>query len=142
MDINVIAPWKVHGLRDLLFLANKTSIAAHLSFAGRRRSRRIANENEISEILRHRNFEIVEARKSFWREQQTCSPARVVIVGATWRGAGQHRVLQAWNARGGDQYRAGYRDWYWQLAAVAGLSYEVMKAQRSGSFSDRMRMPI
>jgi capsular polysaccharide biosynthesis protein len=31
--------------------------------------------------------------------------------------------------------RAGYRDWYWQLAAVAGLSYEVMEAQRSGSFS-------
>jgi len=31
--------------------------------------------------------------------------------------------------------RAGYRDWYWQLAAVAGLSYEVLEAQRSGSFS-------
>lgn len=23
----------------------------------------------------------------------------------------------------------GYRDWYWQLATVAGLSYEVLEAQ-------------
>ena len=31
--------------------------------------------------------------------------------------------------------RSGYRDWYWQLAAVAGLSYKVMEAQRWGFFS-------
>jgi len=30
---------------------------------------------------------------------------------------------------------AGYRDWYWQLAAVAGLSYEVLEAQPTKSSS-------
>ena len=31
--------------------------------------------------------------------------------------------------------RAGYRDWYWQLAAVAGLSYEVLEAYPAKSSS-------
>ena len=61
MDINVIAPWKVHGLRDLPFSGKQNQHRRLYLSRAPAAVRRIANENEISEVLRHRNFEIVEA---------------------------------------------------------------------------------
>jgi capsular polysaccharide biosynthesis protein len=134
MDINVIAPWKVHGLRDLPFSGKQNQHRLYLSRA-RAAVRRIANENEISEVLRHRNFEIVEAENLSWREQANLFAGASVIVAP--HGAALANIVFC---KPGTRVveistRAGYGDCYWQLAAVAGLSYEAMKAQRSGSFS-------
>ena len=106
MDINVIAPWKVHDLRDLPFSGKQNQHRRLYLSRARAAVRRIANENEISEVLRHRNFEIVESRKSFLAGTGKLVRRRECDCRATWRGAGQHRVLQAGNARGGDQYPA------------------------------------
>ena len=135
MDINVIAPWKVHGLRDLPFAGKQNQHRRLYLSRARAAVRRIANENEISEVLRHRNFEIVEAENLSWREQANLFAGASVIVAP--HGAALANIVFC---KPGTRVveistRAGYRDWYWQLAAVAGLSYEVMKAQRSGSFS-------
>jgi Glycosyltransferase 61 len=135
MDINVIAPWKVHALRDLPFSGKQNQHRRLFLSRARVAVRRIANENEISEVLRHRNFEIVEAENLSWREQADLFAGASVIV-APHGAALANIVFCKPGARVVEiSTRAGYRDWYWQLAAVAGLSYEVMEAQRPGSFS-------
>jgi len=135
MDINVIAPWKVYGLRDLPFSGKQNQHRRLYLSRVRAAVRRIANENEISEVLRHRNFEIIEPENLSWREQANLFAGASVIVAP--HGAALANIVFC---KPGTRVveistRAGYRDWYWQLAAVAGLSYEVMAAQRSGSFS-------
>jgi capsular polysaccharide biosynthesis protein len=135
MDINVIAPWKVHGLRDLPFSGEQNQHRRLYLSRARAAVRRIANENEISEVLRQRNFEIIEAENLSWREQANLFAGASVIVAP--HGAALTNIVFC---KPGTRVveistRAGYRDWYWQLAAVAGLSYEVLEAQRSGSFS-------
>src|SRR5437016_2682371 len=135
MDINVIAPWKVHGLRDLPFAGKQNQHRRLYLSRARAAVRRIANENEISEVLRHRSFEIVEAENLSWREQANLFAGASVIVAP--HGAALANIVFC---KPGTRVveissRAGYSDWYWQLAAVAGLSYEVLEAQRSGSFS-------
>ena len=135
MDINVTAPWKVHGLRDLPFSGKQNQHRRLYLSRASAAVRRIANENEISEVLRHRNFEIVEAENLSWREQANLFADASVIVAP--HGAALANIVFC---KPGTRVveistRAGYRDWYWQLAAVAGLSHEVMEAQRSGSFS-------
>jgi Glycosyltransferase 61 len=135
MDINVIPPWKVHALRDFPF-SGKPNQHRHLYLSRARAAvRRIANENEISEVLRHRNFEIVETENLTWREQANLFAGASVIVAP--HGAALTNIVFC---KPGTRVvevstRAGYRDWYWQLAAVAGLCYEVLEAQRSGCFS-------
>jgi hypothetical protein len=135
MDINVIAPWKVHGLRGLPFSGKQNQHRRLYLSRARAAVLRIANENEISEILRHRNFEIVEAENLSWREQANLFAGASVIVAP--HGAALANIVFC---KPGTRVveistRAGYGDRYWQLAAVAGLSYEVLEAQRSGSFS-------
>ena len=135
MDINVIAPWKVHGLRGLPFSGEQNQHRRLYLSRARAAVRRIANENEISEILRNRNFEIVEAENLSWRDQANLLAGASVIVAP--HGAALANIVFC---KPGTRVveistRAGYGDWYWQLAAVAGLSYEVLEAQRSGSFS-------
>src|SRR5438874_5357053 len=135
MDINVIAPWKVHGLRDLPFSGKQNQHRRLYLSRAPAAVRRIANENEISEVLRHRNFKIVEAENLSWREQANLFAGASVIVAP--HGAALANIVFC---KPGTRVveistRAGYGDWYWQLAAVAGLSYEVLEAQRSGSFS-------
>ena len=135
MDINVIAPWKVHGLRGLPFSGEQNQHRRLYLSRAPAAVRRIANENEISEVLRHRNFKIVEAENLSWREQANLFAGASVIVAP--HGAALANIVFC---KPGTRVveistRAGYRDWYWQLAAVAGLSYEVLEAQRSGSFS-------
>ncbi len=80
METNVIAPWKVHGLRDLASSGKQNQHRRLYLSRARAAVRRIANENEISEILRHRNFEIVEAENLSWREQADLFASGSVIV--------------------------------------------------------------
>ena len=135
MDINVIAPWKVHGLRDLPFSGKQNQHRRLYLSRARAAVRRIANENEISEVLRHRNFEIVEAENLSWPEQANLFAGASVIVAPHGVALANIVFCKPGTRVVEISTRAGYGDWYWQLAAVAGLSYEVMEAQRSGSFS-------
>ncbi len=133
MDINVIAPWKVHGLRDL---ASSGKPSQHRSlYLSRTRAavRRIANEKEILEILRQRNFEILESENLSFREQADLFASASVIVAPHGAALANIVFCQPGTRVVEISTRAGYRDWYWQLAAVAGLSYEVLEAQPAKS---------
>jgi len=135
MDINVIAPWKVRGLRELASSGKPNQHRSlFLSRAGAA-VRRIANENEILEILRERNFEIFEPENLSWREQADLFASASVIVAPHGAALANIVFCQPGTRVVEISTRAGYRDWYWQLAAVAGLSYEVLEAQPSGSSS-------
>jgi capsular polysaccharide biosynthesis protein len=135
MNINVIAPWKVHGLRDLPFSDKPNRQRRFYLSRARAAFRRIANENEISQVLRQRNFEIVEAENLSWREQANLFAGASVIVAPHGAALANIAFCKPGTRVVEISTRAGYRDWYWQLAAVAGLSYELLEAQRSGSFS-------
>jgi hypothetical protein len=135
LDINVIAPWKVHRLRDLPFSGKPNQHRRLYLSRARAAVRRIANENEISEMLRHRNFEIIEAENLSWREQADLFAGASVIVAPHGAALANIVFCQPGTRIVEISTRPGYRDWFWQLAAVAGLSYEVLEAQRSGSFS-------
>jgi Glycosyltransferase 61 len=135
MDINVIAPWKVYGLRDLPFSGKQNQHRRIYLSRARAAVRRIANEKQISEVMRHRNFEIVEPENLSWREQANLFAGASVIVAPHGAALANIVFCQLGTRVVEISTRAGYRDWYWQLAAVAGLSYEVLEAQRSRSFS-------
>jgi capsular polysaccharide biosynthesis protein len=136
MDINVVAPWKVHGLRELASSYPSRLHRSRLYFSRARAAvRRIVNEKEISEVLRQHDFEILEAENLKWREQADLFASASVIVAP--HGAALTNIVfcQPGTRVVEISTRVSYRDWYWQLAAVAGLSYEVLEAQPANSFS-------
>ena len=135
LDINILAPWKVHGLRELLS-SGKPNQHRRLYFSRARAAvRRIANEKEISEVLRQQDFEILEAETLSWREQADLFANASVIVAPHGAALANIVFCQLGTRIVEITTRAGYRDWYWELAAVAGLSYEVLEAQPTRSAS-------
>ena len=135
LDINILAPWKVHGLRELLS-SGKPNQHRRLYFSRARAAvRRIANEKEISEVLRQQDFEILEAETLSWREQADLFANASVIVAPHGAALANIVFCQLGTRIVEITTRAGYRDWYWELAAVAGLSYEVLEAQPNRSAS-------
>jgi hypothetical protein len=135
LDTNVVAPWKIRGLRELVS-SDKPNQHRRLYLSRARAAvRRIANEEEISEALRQHDFEILEAETLSFREQADLFANASVIV-APHGAALANTVFCRPGTRVVEiSTRAGYRDWYWQLAAVALLSYEVLEAHPTRSFS-------
>jgi hypothetical protein len=136
LDINVVAPWKIRGLRQLAspVQSNQHRRRLYLSRA-RAAVRRIANEKEILEALRQHDFEIFEAETLSFRGQADLFANASVIVAPHGAALTNIVLCQPGTHVVEISTRAGYRDWYWQLATVAGLSYEVLEAQPTGSSS-------
>jgi hypothetical protein len=136
LDINVVTPWKIRGLRQLAspVQSNQHRRRLYLSRA-RAAVRRIANEKEILEALRQHDFEIFEAETLSFRGQADLFANASVIVAPHGAALTNIVLCQPGTHVVEISTRAGYRDWYWQLATVAGLSYEVLEAQPTGSSS-------
>ena len=135
LDFHIIAPWKVHGLRQLASSVPSNQHRRLYLSQSHSAVRRIVNEKEISAILCQHDFEILEAENLSWREQADLFANAVMIV-APYGAALANIVFCQPKTRVVEiTTRAGYRDWYWQLAAVAGLFYEVLEAQPIGSHS-------
>jgi len=135
LDINVVAPWKIRGLREL-FSSDKPNQHRRLYLSRARAPvRRIANEKEISEALRRHDFEILEAQTLSFREQADLFAGASVVVAPHGAALANTVFCQPGTRVVEISTRAGYRDWYWRLAAVAGLSYEVLEAQPARSSS-------
>ena len=135
LEINVVAPWKIRALRELVSSDKRNQPRRLYLSRARAAVRRIANEKEISEALRQHDFEILEAQTLSFREQADLFANASVIVAP--HGAALANTVFC---RPGTRVveispRAGYRDWYWQLAAVAALSYQVLEARPTTSFS-------
>src|SRR5437660_3694738 len=80
MNFNIVAPWKVHGLRQLVSSIRSTQCRRLYLSRSHAAVRRIANEKEISEILRQQNFEILEAENLSWPEQADLFASAIMIV--------------------------------------------------------------
>jgi len=123
-----IAPWKILSLRQ--FASRNESGQRRRLYLSRRRAavRRIVNEEEILELLRQHDFEILELENFHWREQiQTFAKASMIVAP---HGAALANIAFC---RPGTHVaeistRTGYSDWYWQLAAVAGLQHHFIEA--------------
>jgi Glycosyltransferase 61 len=135
MDFNIVAPWKVHGLRQLASSVRSNQHRRLYLSRAHRAVRRIVNEKEISAILRQHDFEILEAENLSWREQADLFANAIMIVAPHGAALANIVFCQPGTRVVEITTRAGYRDWYWQLAAVAGLSYEVLEAQPIDSSS-------
>jgi hypothetical protein len=136
LDINVVARWKVRSLREL-FSSGKPNLHRRRLFFSRARAavRRIANEKEISEVLRQHDFEILEAETLSFRDQVDFFANASVIVAPHGAALANMVFCQPATQVVEISTRAGCRDWYWHLAAVAGLSYKVLEAKPTRSFS-------
>jgi hypothetical protein len=136
LDINVVAPWKVRGLRELVSSRPQRHRSSRLYFSRARAAvRRIANEKEISEALRHHDFEILEAETLSFREQADLSANASVIIAPHGAALANIVFCQPGTRVVEISTREGYRDWYWQLAVVTGLSYEILEAKPAKSSS-------
>jgi hypothetical protein len=136
LEINVVAPWKVRGLRELASSRPQRHRSSRLYFSRARAAvRRIGNEKEISEALRHHDFEILEAETLSFREQVDWSANASVIIAPHGAALANIVFCQPGTRVVEISTREGYRDWYWQLAVVAGLSYEILEAKPAKSSS-------
>ncbi|MBV9009584.1 MAG: glycosyltransferase family 61 protein [Verrucomicrobia bacterium] len=132
----VIAPWKVSVLRQLV----SASEHERRIYISRRRAavRRVLNEDELAGVLRSHGFEVLALEDFSWCKQvRIFSQAAAVI--APHGAALANAVFCAPGAQLIElSTRAGYRNWFWQLAAAAALRYrciEAIPAQRSSSRS-------
>lgn len=134
LEMNVLpAPWKVRGLRELVS-TDKASPGRYLYLSRARAAvRRIANEEQIIKILCEHDFEIVEAANLSFREQAGLFATADKIIAPHGAALANIVFCQPGTRLVEISTRSGYREWYWQLAAVAGLSYQVLETQPVGS---------
>jgi capsular polysaccharide biosynthesis protein len=136
MDTNVIAPWKIHSLRDLASSGKPNQPRRRLYLSRARAAvRRIVNEKEVSQVFRQHDFEILDAGTLSWREQADLFASAIMIVAPHGAALANMVFCQPATRVVEISTRAGYRDWYCQLAAVAGLLYEILEAQPAKSSS-------
>ncbi len=128
-SLTTVASWKIRSLRQFASL-NESGQRRRLYLSRRRAAvRRIVNEEEILDLLRQHDFEILELENFHWREQiQTFGKASMIVAP---HGAALANIAFC---RPGTHVaeisiRTGYRDWYWQLAAVADLRHHFIEAQ-------------
>ena len=126
-----IAPWKIEMLRRLRDSLPPTQTDPRKLYISRKRAavRRVSNEPAFEQTLRAANFSIVELESKPWEEQvRLFSQAEVVLAP---HGAALANIVfcepGALVAEIGT--RAGYKDFYLQLAASAGLRYCFIPAQ-------------
>lgn len=104
MDINVVAPWKVHGLRKLASFRPSRHHRRRLYLSRARAAvRRIVNEKEISDVLRQHDFEILEAENLTWREQANLFTSAIMIVAPHGAALANIVFCQPGGARRGNQ---------------------------------------
>ncbi len=125
-DAEIIAPWKIRALRHFV----REGSAKRRLYISRARAavRRVINENEVAPLLRAHGFEILALEDFSWREQ-TLLFAQATVVIAPHGAALANAVFCAPGTRITEiSTRAGYRDWYLQLAAAAELRYNCIEA--------------
>ncbi len=125
-DASILAPWKIRSLRQLV----PDGDATRRIYISRRNAavRRVVNEDELVALLRKHGFEILELENLSWREQTHLFAQAEVII-APHGAALANAAFCAANCRIAEiSTRAGYRDWYFQLAATARLRYHCIEA--------------
>ena len=128
----IVAPWKIRALREIRnTLLDVTHSTPKRIYVSRERAavRRVVNETELVTILREAGFNLIEVELLPWAEQvRWFSNADMVIAP---HGAALANIVfcQPNTLIAEIGTRAGYRDFYWRLAASASLRYRFFEAR-------------
>jgi capsular polysaccharide biosynthesis protein len=126
-----VAPWKIEMLRSLRDARSHGQTGARRLYVSRQRAavRRVINESELEELLTAADFTIVELEFKSWNEQVSMFAGAEVVLAP--HGAALANIVfchpGALVAEIGT--RAGYKDFYLQLAASAELRYQFIEAR-------------
>lgn len=128
----VIAPWKIEvlrALRDSLPPAPKKG--ARRLYVSRKDAavRRVINEPELESILRENGFTAVTLESHSWAEQVSMFAEAEVVLAPHGAALANIAFCKPGAVLVEINTRAGYRDFYLQLAASAGLRYHFIQAQ-------------
>ncbi len=127
-----IAPWKIETLRRLRDSLPRTSGAcARRLYVSRRNAavRRLTNESKFEEILRDKGFTVVELESKSWLEQVSMFGEAEVVLAPHGAALANIAFCNPGTLIAEINTRAGYRDFYLQLAASARLSYSWVEAK-------------
>lgn len=139
----IIAPWKIEALRVLRDSLPRTeSAGGHRLYVSRRRAavRRVANESEFEPILREKGFTFVELESKSWAQQVAMFAEAEVVLAPHGAALANIAFCNPGTLIAEINTRAGYRDFYLQLAASARLRYRWVEARpRVASDSSSVR---
>jgi capsular polysaccharide biosynthesis protein len=126
-----VAPWKIRALRamiDAAGVANHTSARIYIS---RRRAavRRILNEAEFAWLLEKNGFTLVELETMPWSKQVSLFSNAEMILAPHGAALANLVFCRPGTLVAEIGTRAGYREFYWRLAASASLQYRFVEAQ-------------
>jgi capsular polysaccharide biosynthesis protein len=137
-----VAPWKVEVLRKLDDTIPANPNTPRRIYVSRRHAavRRVINETEFEEALKAANFAIVELESMAWQRQVSLFRAAEVILAPHGAALANIAFAQLGTRVAEIGTRAGYKDFYLQLAAAAGLEYQLIEAQpRTASRRESLR---
>jgi capsular polysaccharide biosynthesis protein len=135
-----IAPWKIDMLRGL-----RTSNAgrpAKRIYVSRKRAavRRIINEDELANLLRSANFELLELESMTWDEQVAIFAQAEVVLAPHGAALANIAFCEPGSLIVEIGTRTGYKDFYLYLAASAQLRYRFIEARpRVDAKTDSLR---
>jgi capsular polysaccharide biosynthesis protein len=129
---NVIAPWKIEALRNVRdTMPGRATIPGRRLYVSRKRAavRRILNEADFETLLRDNGFTTVHLESSSWSEQVAMFAAAEVVLAPHGAALANIAFCQPGTVVAELGTPAGYRDFFLQLAASAGLTYRYLEAR-------------
>jgi len=139
-----VAPWKIEMLRALgNSLPNAHSVTGRVYVSRRGAAvRRVVNEGELEKLLRVANFTLVELETKSWKEQVGAFANAEVILAPHGAALANIAFCKPGTLVAEISTRAGYKDFYLQLAAAARLRYRFIEAQPRTPSSDSPLRPL
>jgi capsular polysaccharide biosynthesis protein len=127
-----IAPWKMENLRalrDSIFSPTSTFSSKRIYISRRRAAvRRVLNENDFEQMLRDAGFVLIEVEALSWPEQVALFREAEVILAPHGAALANAAFCQPGTFIAEIGTRAGYKEFYLQLAASAKLRYRFVEA--------------
>ena len=128
----VIAPWKIEALRNVRdTMPGHGTIPGRRLYVSRKRAavRRIVNEADVETLLRDNGFTTVHLESCSWSEQVAMFGAAEVVLAPHGAALVNIAFCQPGTVVAEISTPAGYRDFFLQLAASAGLTYRYLEAR-------------
>ena len=128
----VIAPWKIEALRNVRdTMPGHGTIPGRRLYVSRKRAavRRIVNEADVETLLRDNGFTTVHLESCSWSEQVAMFGATEVVLAPHGAALANIAFCQPGTVVAEISTPAGYRDFFLQLAASAGLTYRYLEAR-------------
>jgi hypothetical protein len=129
---SIVAPWKIRILREMRdALAGIGHDRMSRIYISRQRAavRRVCNESDLRPLLEQSGFKFVELESVPWNEQLNLFSNADIIVAPHGAALANIAFCRPNTLIVEIGTSAGYRDFYWRLAASASLRYRFVEAQ-------------